>query len=92
MISNILLIQVNSSNTEFAIQSFVKLVSDQVILAVTAGTIVGILIMLYTPLHEFLKLAPLSWEQMLLAIGIACVAVLWYEVVKFFNQVLRKKI
>ncbi|WP_094602830.1 Calcium-transporting ATPase 1 [Sporomusa silvacetica DSM 10669] len=91
LVSNILLVQVNSSNTEFAIRSFIKLVNDKVMLAVNAGTIVGLLVMLYTPLNEFLKLAPLSCEQMLLAIAIACVAVLWYEVVKFINLVLCKK-
>ncbi|XFO67577.1 hypothetical protein SPSIL_037960 [Sporomusa silvacetica DSM 10669] len=34
-------------------------------------------------LTVFLKLAPLSISQLLLAAGIACVAVLWYEIVKF---------
>lgn len=87
LISNILLVQVNSSNTEFAIQSIVKLAKDKVLVAVNAGTIIGLFIMVYSPLNEFLKLAPLSCGQMVLAIGIACIAVLWYEAVKLFSLV-----
>ncbi|WP_027938153.1 cation-translocating P-type ATPase [Anaeroarcus burkinensis] len=92
LISNILLVQVNSSNTEFAIQTFMKLVHDRVMMAVNLGTILGFLIMLYTPFNTLLKLAPLSWNQMLLAIGIAGIAVLWYEAVKFFKLGLCKNV
>lgn len=92
LLSNILLVQVNSSNTEFAVQTFMKLVHDRVMMAVNMGTVLALLIMLYTPLNAFLKLASLSWEQMLLAIGIAGVAVLWYEAVKFFKLGLCKNV
>jgi Ca2+-transporting ATPase len=81
-LANILLVHVNSSNSEFAITSLISLTHDKVQLAVNFGTIAGLLIVLYTPLNTILKLAPLSVYQMLLAAGIACVAVLWYELVK----------
>ena len=82
-LSNVLLVQVNSSDSEFAIQSLLRLIKDKVMLGINAATIVGLLIMLYSPISGFLKLQPLSLGQMLLAAGIACAAVLWYEIVKF---------
>lgn len=91
LLANVLLVQVNSSNSEFTIKSFLRLINDKVMLAVNLGTIAGLVIMLYTPLSVFLKLAPLSISQLLLAAGIACVAVLWYEIVKFVKLVMLKK-
>ncbi|SHI67697.1 cation-translocating P-type ATPase [Parasporobacterium paucivorans] len=82
LISNILLVQVNSSNTEFAFQSFKRQCRDRVMWAVIIGTIAGLLIMIYTPLNGFLKLAPLSAGQLLLTACVSCAAVLWYELVK----------
>jgi len=37
---------------------------------------------LYSPIHSFLKLAPLSLLQFFTALCIAAVSVLWYEPVK----------
>lgn len=82
LLANILLVQVNSSNTEFAIKSFRKLVKDKVMWTVSVGTIVGLIIILYTPLSNFLKLAPLSLNQLLIAVVTAVGSVAWYELVK----------
>ena len=60
-------------------------------MAANLGTIAGLLLILYTPLSGVLKLAPLSISQLLLAAEIACVAVLWYEIVKFIKLVILKK-
>jgi len=90
MLANLFLVQVNSSNYDFAVQSMTRLVKDKVMWAVNLGTIAGLLIILYTPLHSFLKLAPLSVGQFFLAVGIAAASVLWYEVVKLVNFVRNK--
>jgi Ca2+-transporting ATPase len=90
-LSNVLLVQVNSSNTEFALKTFIRQIKDRVMWAVIIGTLAGLLIMLYTPLSGFLKLAPLSSEQLLLSAGISCIAVLWYELVKLFRKVIFKQ-
>jgi P-type Ca2+ transporter type 2C len=90
LLSNVLLVQVNSSNIEFAFQSFKHLSKDKVMWVVTLGTIVGLLVMFYTPLNSFLKLAPLSLGQLLLAIGIAIIAVMWYELVKIVKLLGKK--
>ena len=82
LLANVLLVQVNSSNTQFVYQTFRKQIKDIVMWMVIVGTIAGLIIMIYTPLNGFLKLAPLSASQMLLAIGISCASVLWYELVK----------
>ena len=87
MLSNLFLVQVNSSNTDFAFQSFIRLIKDKIMLVVNIGTIVGLLLIVYSPINSFLKLAPLSLSQLLLAAGIACVAVLWYEVVKLIKKI-----
>jgi Ca2+-transporting ATPase len=90
VLANVLLIQVNSSNSEFAVKSFTRLLRDKVMWAGTLGTILGLLLILYTPLCDLVKLAPLSAEQFLIAAGIAAAAVLWYELVKMIKY-LRKR-
>ena len=82
MLANLFLVQVNSSNRKFAFQTMALLVKDKVMWAVNIGTIAGLLVMLYTPLHGFLKLSALSVSQFLLAVGIAAASVIWYELVK----------
>jgi len=86
IISNLLLVQVNSSDYDFAIQSFKRLIKDKVMWVVDIVSISGLLIILYSPLNQFLKLAPLTWIQFLSVVGIAAVAVMWYEVVKLVNK------
>ncbi len=87
MLSNLFLVQVNSSNCDFVFQSITRLAKDKVMWAITLGTIAGLLVILYTPLNSFLKLAPLSVGQLFLALGISAASVLWYEVVKLVNYV-----
>lgn len=89
MFSNLFLVQVNSSERDFAIQSIARLVKDQVMWVVNIGTIIMILVILYTPLSDFVKLSPLSAGQFLCSVGIAGAAVFWYEIVKLLNR-LRK--
>ena len=90
MFANLFLVQVNSSNSKFAIQSLIHLIKDKVMWAVNIGTVAGLLIILYTPLHSFLKLAPLSIGQLFFAFGVAAAAVLWYEVVKLVKLINKK--
>lgn len=90
MLANLFLVQVNSSDRDFAIQSFFRLIKDKVMWTVNIGTIAGLLLFLYTPLCGFLKLAPLSAGQFFSAVGIAAIAVLWYEVVKLMQKMLNR--
>ena len=86
-LSNIFLVQVNSSDTDFAFTSFMKLIKDKVMWGVSIGTVVGLLIMLYSPMNTFLKLAALSAHELLLVFGISIAAVMWYEVVKLVKYI-----
>ena len=86
IISNILLVYVNSSNTEFAYQSFKILIKDKVMWAVNGGTVIGLLLIMYTPIAGFLKLAPLGIKELIIVISISIVAVMWYEIVKIFKK------
>ena len=90
-LSNLLLVQVNSSNTDFVFQSFRRLMKDRVMWAITVGTVLGLILILYTPVSEFLKLAPLTGLQFLSIIGISIVAVLWYEFVKLMMHIKRMR-
>jgi len=86
LLANVLLVQVNSSNKEFAIQSFFRLRKDKVMWAVNLGTIAGLLLIIYTPISDLLKLAPLSLNQFLLVLVMAAVSVMWYELVKVIQN------
>lgn len=90
MFANLFLVQVNSSDHDFAVQSITRLAKDKVMWAVNIGTVVALLLILYTPLCGFLKLTPLSMGQFFAAVGIGAVAVLWYEVIKFIKK--RKRV
>ena len=77
LLANMLLVQVNSSDTDFAFQSFFRLCKDRVMWAASLGTIAELALILYTPLSGFLKLAPLFPNQALLAAGISFASVFW---------------
>lgn len=82
LLANIFLVQVNSSNRNYAFHSFLYLIRDKVMWGVTLGTIAGLLIIIYSPVNVFLKLAPLSLQQLGLTVLLSFIAVLWYELVK----------
>lgn len=86
IISNILLVYVNSSSNELAYKSFNNLIKDKVMWGVNGGTIIGLLVIMYTPISGFLKLAPLGIKDFLIVIAVSIIAVMWYEIVKIFKK------
>jgi Ca2+-transporting ATPase len=90
MLANLLLVQVNSSNRDSIFRSVKRLIKDKVMWIVSLGTIAGLMVILYTPLNGFLKLAPLSPLQLLAVIGIAAASVLWFEIVKLARRINHK--
>ena len=90
MLSNLFLVQVNSSDRDFAIQSITRLVKDGVMWAANFGTLLMLTMILYTPLSHLLKLAPLTAGQLFGSAGIAAAAVLWYEIVKLINRIRKR--
>lgn len=89
MFANLFLVQVNSSEQDFAFQSLKRFWGDKVMWIINLGTLAGLLVILYTPLCGFLKLAPLSIGQFFASLGIAAVSVLWYELVKLVRKLAR---
>jgi len=90
ILANLFLVQVNSSNFDSALQSMRRLAQDRVMWIVSVGTFAGLLLILYTPISNFLKLAPLSAGQFFLVVALAAGSVLWYELVKLINKVRRQ--
>lgn len=89
-LSNIFLVLVNSSQTDFAYQSLRLLVRDKVMWASFSGIVLMLVLGLYTPLSFFLKLTSLTGAEMFTVIGISAAAVLWFEFVKLF-KILEKR-
>ena len=82
IISNILLIIVNSSETEKAYNSAKRLMKDRGIIIIGIITILLLLFLLYSPITKLLMLTPLNGFQLFIVILTAFVSVFWYEVVK----------
>jgi Ca2+-transporting ATPase len=91
MLANLLLVQVNSSESDYAMHSFRRLAKDKVMWLVNFAILAGLGFILYSPLNSFLKLAPLSGAQLLTVLCAASASVLWYEVVKFAKKLRKKK-
>lgn len=91
VISNIFLVQVNSSNNDFLYNSLKHLRKDPIMWGVSGGTLLGLAIILYTPLSKVLSLSALSLNQVLLVVTISIVAVMWYELVKLYNNRVNNK-
>ena len=90
MLANLFLVQVNSSDHDFAYRSVRRLSKDPVMWAINLGTLTLLAVILYTPVSLYLKLAPLTGAQLFAAIGLAAASVLWYEFVKLATK-LRKR-
>ena len=90
MFANLFLVQVNSSETEFVYKSIRKLAKDKVMWLTIIITTVVFLILVYTPVNNFIKMAPLNIMQLLQVLLTAFICVMWYEVVKIIRR--KKKI
>ncbi len=90
MMSNIFLVQVNSSDYDYAIISLKKLLKDKVMIIVNSVMLLGILIITYSPLNTFLKLKALTIKELLIVIFISFISVFWYEIVKVIKRYLNK--
>ena len=85
MFANIFLVQVNSSDNDLAIQSLKKLVKDKLLCFINFIMLLAIILIIYSPLNQFLKLQSLSIQQLTFTIVIAFISVYWYEIVKIIK-------
>ena len=91
VLSNIFLVQVNSSEYDYAIDSIIKLSKDKLITIINLILLLAVGIIIYTPLASILKLKSLSIKNLLLVFSISFVSVFWYELVKVFKKNYKKK-
>jgi Ca2+-transporting ATPase len=89
ILSNMFLVQVNSSESDFAFRSLARLSKDWVMWTVNIASLLMLAIILYTPITGFLKLASPTAAQFFTSIGIAVAAVFWYEIVKVIKRIRR---
>ena len=92
VLSNILLVIENCSETENIIKIISKIGKDYGIWAVTFITLGGLLLLIYSPLHNTLGFYSLSLPYFFIVIIISIISVLWYEIVKIIQRNLNKKI
>ncbi|NLH00763.1 MAG: cation-translocating P-type ATPase, partial [Clostridiales bacterium] len=90
ILSNLFLVLVNSSDTDFVFRSISNLAKDKVMWAVALFTAAGLCAVLYTPLNSLLKLGALSSGQMMFCIAASLISVFWYELVKLAKYLRRK--
>ncbi len=83
--SNLLLVQ-TLSKEELACHYLPRMMRDKVTWAANLAVLAGLALLLYTPLAGVLRLSALSALQLLAALGLAGLAVLWSEAVKFFRM------
>ena len=86
IVANLFLVQVNSSKTRLAIQTFMSLIHDKVIWSILGGTIVVLFALIYSPFNQFFDLAALSITQLTVCIVVGLISVCWYDIVKIVRR------
>lgn len=84
--SNIFLVQEISSDYDYMITTFFKLVKDKVLIFITFAIIIIFMTIIYSPLNEIFKLQFLTFTQLLLVILISFISVIWYDFVKLIKR------
>lgn len=80
--ANIFLVITISSHYRSSLQTIKKLCKDKVMWITAAVTIGMLLVVIYSPANEVLKLAPLALPQFACTVVIAFVAVFWHDLIK----------
>ena len=86
VISNIFLVQEISSDYDYMITTFFKLIKDKVLIFITFAIIIVFMTIIYSPLNEIFKLQFLTFTQLLLVILISFISVIWYDFVKLIKR------
>ena len=84
--SNIFLVQEISSDYDYMITTFFKLVKDKVLIFITFAIIIIFMTIIYSPLNEIFKLQFLTFTQLLLVVLISFISVIWYDFVKLIKR------
>ena len=90
MFANLFFVQVISSREDYAFSSIKKLAKDKVMWIIDILSLVMIAVILYSPLNSFLKLAPLSFVNLLISFAFGFASVMWFELVKLVQKLKKK--
>jgi P-type Ca2+ transporter type 2C len=85
VLANLFLLPINGSEKEYAFQTFRKLVKEKGIVIVALATLLLLLLSIYSPLRNILKLQSLTITQWFLVLIITVPCVFWYDLYKFFR-------
>lgn len=90
IVSNFFLVQVISSEYDYAFNMVTKLLKDKLIVFINLILLVILFIILYTPIRDIFKLTSLSIKNILLVVVISFISVFWYEIIKMIKRKARK--
>jgi Ca2+-transporting ATPase len=91
VLSNLFIVFVNRSNDETILKSH-PAKGDRVAYYIGFLVVAVMAVALYLPAANRIVLtAPLNWQELLLAVGLAAVATLWFEVIKVIRKIGRKR-
>jgi len=91
VISNILLVFVNCSETEAVWHTFKKIGKDIAVWLVNGIILVGLLFLIYSPVHTKLGFQALPFSYFIMIIMVSLAAVFWYEPVKLIKRITCKR-
>ncbi len=86
IVANIFLVHVNSSETDSIFKNLKKLKNDKVMVIANALTLLLLMLVLYSPLSQFLNLTALSLPQLILAVFFGIISVSLWEIVKLYKK------
>lgn len=86
IVSNFFLVQVISSEYDYAFNMVIKLLKDKLIVFINLILLVILFIILYTPIRDIFKLTSLSIKNILLVVVISFISVFWYEIIKMIKR------
>lgn len=90
IVSNFFLVQVISSEYDYAFNMVTKLLKDKLIVFINLILLVVLFVILYTPIRDIFKLTSLSIKNILLVVVISFISVFWYEIIKMIKRKYRK--
>ncbi|MZQ75493.1 MAG: HAD-IC family P-type ATPase [Peptoclostridium sp.] len=87
IISNIILVYVNQSSTEYAVAGIVNFIKDKVIWTINIAVAAMLLTIIYfPPANEIARTVPLEPLKLMYAVAVAGVATLWWEIAKALTR------
>ncbi len=85
--ANLFIVYVNQSDRTFAITGILNFLKDKVTLYVNGGMLIMLAIIIYVPAaNSIVKTSPMSVKQLILALVIAGISTLWWEVIKIIRS------